>query len=122
MARPEEYPAVAALTERAYVEGGFTRPDSLYLAQLADAERRAAEAELYLAVDGVDGCSAWSRSRRRCRPTRRPRGRARRPSGCSRSIPARRGAGVGEALVRACIGRARTLGCTMLRLSTQREM
>ncbi len=119
---PQEYEAVGALTVRAYVEGGFTGSDSPYLAQLADAAGRAAEAELYVAVDAdarLLGAVLFA-------PPLSPYGEIAEPGEAVFRMlavdPAARGRGVGEALVRACIARARALGCSVLRLSTQRDM
>jgi GNAT superfamily N-acetyltransferase len=121
-ARPEEYPAVGALTVECYVGGGFTRPESPYVAQLADAERRAREAELLVAVDGADallGSVTFI-------PPGSPYGEITDPAEAGiRMLLVRteaRGRGVGAALVRACLDRARALGCAWVRLSTQQEM
>ena len=122
VARPEEYPAVGALTVRAYVDGGFTRPESAYVPMLADAARRAVEAELYVAVDGEEallGAVTFA-------PPLSPYAEIADPGEAGFRMlavdPAARGRGVGAALVRHCIDRAMALGCTVLRLSTQPDM
>jgi ribosomal protein S18 acetylase RimI-like enzyme len=121
VARPEEYPAVGALTVRAYVGDGITRPDSAYAEQLADARHRAAEAELYVAVDGARVLGAVTFA-----PPSSSYAEIADPGEAGVRMlavdPTARGRGVGEALVRTCIERATELGCTVLRLSTQWNM
>ncbi len=121
-AGPEDLDAIGALTVRAYVEGGFTRPDSPYVARLRDARSRAELAELWVG-EGEEGAVAGS-------VTFAPPGSAFnevagpeeaeiRMLGVS---PEAHGRGLGEALVRHCIGRARALGLTAVVLSTQPAM
>jgi ribosomal protein S18 acetylase RimI-like enzyme len=121
-ARPEEYMAAGALSVRAYVGDGFIQPGSSYASQLADAAHRASEAELYVAVDhagrllgAVTFVSADS-------PYAEVTGPGEAGFRMLAVDPAARGRGVGEALVRTCIGRAAALGCSVLRLSTRPDM
>src|SRR5207247_6659695 len=108
--RSEEFPAVAALTVRAYVVGGFTAPDSPYVDVLADVAGRAAAAEVYVAVDGRDGllgAVAFA-------PPGSPYAQTTDPNDAEFRMlavdPVARGRGVGEALVRRCVERATALG------------
>jgi ribosomal protein S18 acetylase RimI-like enzyme len=121
-ARPEEYAAAGALTVRAYVVDGFTQPESPYVSQLADAARRASEAELYVAVDRADrllGAVTFAPPDSSYAEITGPGEAGFRMLAVD---PTARGRGVGEALVRACIGRAAALGCSVLRLSTLPDM
>ncbi|MET7984790.1 GNAT family N-acetyltransferase [Streptomyces sp. NPDC005281] len=123
-ALPEEYPVVGEIAARAYLGDGlldFGESDG-YLARLRDVEGRAAVAEVLVAVEGdrvlgsvtfvaqgspmADFARAGEAEIRMLAVAREARGR-----------------GAGEALVRACAERARSLeGCTHLVLSTQRAM
>ncbi|MGH3915998.1 MAG: GNAT family N-acetyltransferase, partial [Pseudonocardiaceae bacterium] len=53
-ARPDELDQIGRLTVRAYVADGLVDPTGAYAAELADASRRARDAELLVAVD-LDG-------------------------------------------------------------------
>jgi hypothetical protein len=50
-ARPDELDEVGRLTVEVYVAGGHAKPAGTYAAELADAARRARDAELLVAVD-----------------------------------------------------------------------
>lgn len=114
--------AIGAITVRAYVEGGFMHPESDYAETLADARDRAEKAELWVAVEG-DGEVLAS-------VTFAPPGSeynevASPGEGELRMLaasPEARGRGIGEALVRHCVQRARDLGLTAVVLSTQPTM
>ncbi|MFE9837270.1 GNAT family N-acetyltransferase [Streptomyces sp. NPDC005551] len=125
-ARPEEYETLGEITAQAYLGDGlldFGESDG-YLVHLRDVERRAAAAEVLVAVDrqgtvlgGVTHVpSAGSALAELAGP-----GEAEiRMLAVAREA---RGRGAGEALVRACIDRARaTEGCFRVVLSTQRTM
>ncbi|MGW2617960.1 GNAT family N-acetyltransferase [Streptomyces sp. NPDC001500] len=122
---PAEHEALGDITARAYLDDGlldFGESDS-YLHELRDVAKRAATAEVLVAVDGgelllggvtfvpgpgpmADLARAGETEIRMLAVARRARGR-----------------GVGEALVRACVERARAVeGCTTVVLSTQRTM
>ncbi|MEU8519231.1 GNAT family N-acetyltransferase [Streptomyces sp. NPDC048577] len=126
VARPEEYEALGELTARAYLDDGhldFGVHDA-YLDVLRDVPRRAAEAEVLVALDGagrpaggvtfVSGpTSPWADIAREGEAEFRM---------LAVSADAR-GRGVGESLVRACVERARaTPGCRRVVLSTQPGM
>ena len=115
---PAELEAVGELTYAAYAADGFVTEDDEYADHLRDAASRAAQAELYVAVDPdgriagtVTYCPADSRFRELAGPG----------EGEFRMLavaPHARGRGVGEALVRTCIERAEELGCSALVLSS----
>ncbi len=120
--RPDEYEAAGQLTVDAYRADGFIGDDAVYEGMLRDVARRDAEAEVLVAVDEQGSLlgtvtyataeSPWA--------DRAQTGEAEfRMLGVSESA---RGRGAGEALVRACIERARGQGLKRLVLSTQERM
>jgi ribosomal protein S18 acetylase RimI-like enzyme len=119
--RDEELAAVGRLTADAYISDGLLGASDGYVERLTDAENRAREAEVWVAVDGgqllgsvtfvVPG-SPW-------------REIARDDEGEFRMLavdPAARGRGVGRALVELCLRRARELGYAGVRMSTMDRM
>lgn len=121
VARPEEYGLVGELTVEAYVHGGLVSPESSYVRTLRDAADRAANAELLVAeVAGeVAGAVAY------CPPGSPYANLAEADEAEFRMLAVRekaRGTGVGRAMVRACVERARAAGLSGVRLSTQRNM
>jgi ribosomal protein S18 acetylase RimI-like enzyme len=127
-ADPADFEAVGELTVRAYVTDGHVRSDSPYAAVLADAASRAAGAELWVARDsavGGDGERALLGSVTFAAPGSALAQVSGPHEGEFRMlavVPEARGRGVGEALVRRCIERARELGLTGLAMSTQPSM
>lgn len=119
-ALPTEFEAVGELTATAYATDGYADPH--YLATLRDAARRAANAELLVGVDGdgqllgtvtyVGDGGAYADLAREGEAEFRMLG----------VLPGARRRGVAEALVRACIQRAREQGHQRLVLSTQSRM
>ena len=119
--RAEEVLAVGELTAGAYVSDGLLAASDGYVELLADAGRRAREAEVWVAVEGeqllgsvtfVLPGSPW-------------REIARDDEGEFRMLavdPAARGRGVGRALVELCVQRSRDLGYAGLRMSTMDRM
>ncbi|WP_175407638.1 GNAT family N-acetyltransferase [Streptomyces sp. TRM64462] len=118
--RPDEHAALGEISARAYLDGGLLTygEDDGYLDVLRDVGRRAAEAEVLVAVDAdgtvlggvtfVPGGGPWA-------DIAQPGEAEFRVLAVS---PAARGRGVGEALVHACADRARALdGCGRLVLS-----
>ncbi|MEU3946471.1 GNAT family N-acetyltransferase [Streptomyces sp. NPDC029526] len=128
-ALPAEYATLGALTARAYLDDGlldFGESDA-YLGELRDVAKRAAAAEVLVAVEGdppsggrllggvtfvpyggpmADLAGAGEAEIRMLAVDRAARGR-----------------GAGEALVRACVDRARALeGCVRVVLSSQSSM
>ncbi|MBB4777157.1 GNAT family N-acetyltransferase [Actinomadura livida] len=120
-ARPDEYELVGDLTVETYVDGGLVSPTSSYVETLRDAADRAAKSDLLVAEAGgeVVGAVAY------CGPGS-PYVQVAGPDEAEfRMLAVRekaRGQGVGTAMVRACIDRARASGLRGLRLSTQANM
>ncbi|WP_330337874.1 GNAT family N-acetyltransferase [Streptomyces sp. NBC_00557] len=121
---PDEYAALGEITARAYLQDGlldFGESDA-YLGELRDVARRAAAAEVLVAVrDGalLGGVTFV--------PSPGPMADIARPGEAEIRMlavaAAARGQGAGEALVRACVDRARAAeGCRAVVLSTQRTM
>ncbi|HKS47203.1 MAG TPA: GNAT family N-acetyltransferase [Amycolatopsis sp.] len=120
--RPEELDAVGALTVAAYRADGFLEGDGEYEKELADAARRAAEAELLVAVSAggdllgsvtvVRPGTAYAEVSREGELEFRMLATA----------PAARGRGVGEALIRAVVERARQLGARQVVMSSPDAM
>lgn len=117
--RPEEVDAVGALTATVYRAEGFG--SEAYEPHLRDAASRAATASVLVAVDGDDllgavtlvlGPGPWANVAA--------------PGEAEIRMlvvdPAHRGRGVGEALSRAAVDRARRAGSAIVRLSSETEM
>ncbi|MFF5500611.1 GNAT family N-acetyltransferase [Streptomyces roseolus] len=123
--RPEEYEEVGELTARAYLDDGHLTfgEDDDYLPLMRDVARRAAEAEVLVAADHdgtVLGAVTFTAGGGEWADIAGPGEAEFRLLAVAR--PAR-GRGVGEALVRTCVDRARSLdGCVRLVLSTQDRM
>jgi ribosomal protein S18 acetylase RimI-like enzyme len=119
VAAPAEHAAVSELTAQVYRGEGFSSPD--YEPALRDVESRARSATVLVAE--VDGRLAGA-------VTVATRG----GEWAEQAVPgeavirmlvvdaAVRGAGTGEALVRACLEAARADGCALVRLSSQEQM
>lgn len=123
--RPKEYTELGEITAHAYLGDGLLHfgEDDSYLHVLRDVARRAAETEVLVAVDGrgrllggvtfVSGGGEWADIARCGEAEFRMLAVAEQA----------RGRGAGEALVRACVERARSVeGCRRLVLSTQHGM
>ena len=120
-ARPDELDAVGRLTVDAYVGGGVIPADAPYLAFLGDAAHRDAEAELWVAADerGVVGTVTF------VEPTSALCEIAREGEAEIRSLavaPSATGEGIGEALTRHVIARAREAGLGSVVLSSSTTM
>ncbi|MGW4165352.1 GNAT family N-acetyltransferase [Streptomyces chartreusis] len=123
-AEPDEFDALGEITAQAYLHDGlldFGESDE-YLGELRDVAKRAAAAEVLVAVaDGrlLGGVTFV--------PSGGPMADIARSGEAEIRMlavdRAGRGRGAGEALVRACVDRARaTKGCVRIVLSTQRTM
>ncbi|MDH6116434.1 ribosomal protein S18 acetylase RimI-like enzyme [Kitasatospora sp. GAS204A] len=118
-----------ALTVEAFVGDGHTQPGTPYVPLLADAHRRATEAELLVAVDPADlsagptgrvlGCVTFAVGGTEWADIATPEEGEIRMLAAS---PAARGRGVGEALVRTCVQRSLDLGLTGMAFSTRPGM
>ncbi|WP_031479442.1 GNAT family N-acetyltransferase [Streptomyces bicolor] len=121
---PGEYDTLGEITARAYLHDGlldFGESDE-YLGELKDVAKRAAAAEVLVAVQNgrVVGGVTFVPSGGPMADIAGPGEAEIRMLAVSREA---RGRGAGEALVRACIDRARsTEGCVRIVLSTQRTM
>jgi ribosomal protein S18 acetylase RimI-like enzyme len=123
-AEPTEYDALGEITAQAYLQDGlldFGESDT-YLGELRDVAKRAAAAEVLVALNGAHLLGGVTFV-----PGPGPLADIAAPGEAEIRMlavgRASRGRGVGEALVRACIDRARAAeGCTTVVLSTQRTM
>jgi ribosomal protein S18 acetylase RimI-like enzyme len=122
--RPAEFEALGDLTARAYLDDGlldFGESDA-YQRELRDVTRRAAAAEVLVAVDGerLLGGVAFVPGPGPLADIARPGEAEIRMLAVARAA---RGRGAGEAMVRARVERAQAAeGCTAVVLSTRRTM
>jgi ribosomal protein S18 acetylase RimI-like enzyme len=119
--RGAELEAVGDLVVAAYVADGFVAPTSSYVARLRDTATRASEAVVLVAVDdgAVLGSVTWCPDGSSWREVAGP------DEGEFRMLavsPGARGRGVGEALVLACLDRARAEGRMGVAISSMPEM
>ncbi|MGH3773603.1 MAG: GNAT family N-acetyltransferase [Pseudonocardiaceae bacterium] len=121
-ARPDELEEVGRLSLEAYLADGVVDPAGSYARELTDAPRRAAEAELLVAVDAagmvvgtVTVCAPGSPLRRLSRPGELE-------FQMLAVAPAARRRGVGEALVRTVLARARRIAVHRVVLRSAAEM
>ncbi|MCZ4120163.1 GNAT family N-acetyltransferase [Streptomyces sp. H39-S7] len=122
-ARADELEEAGRITAEAFIADGHTSPDGTYAPKLRDARARASAAEVLVAVDAADdtllGCVTFA-------PPGSPWGDIARDGEAEFRMlgvdPAARGRGAGEALVLACVERARALGVRQLVMSTQQSM
>lgn len=112
-AEPRDFPEVARITVRAYLDGGDLRHDDPYVEVLRDVEGRSREAEVWVATedDRVVGTLTW------CPPGSSLREVAGPGDGEFRMLavdPAAQGGGAGRLLVETAVRRAREDGLTGL--------
>ncbi len=121
LAAEADLEAVGQITVEAYRDDGFLAADTDYMAELADAETRAREAEVWVAVDGpqVLGSVTYCRAGTTFAELARDGEGEFRMLGVAQSARRR---GVAEALVVRCIERSRELGYDALVLCSMREM
>ncbi|WP_425307462.1 GNAT family N-acetyltransferase [Ammonicoccus fulvus] len=119
LATPDQYARISAATLAAYAE--FEAADEAYRRKLGDSAARAAEAELWVALDGdrvlgsVTRCPVGS-------PWRQVAGEGEGEFRMLAVDPAAQGSGVGVALVRHVLDRCRAGGDHTVVLSTSTEM
>ena len=121
---PGEYEALGEITAQAYLQDGLLAfgESDWYLAELRDVANRAASAAVLVAAQGARLLGGVTFV-----PAPGPMSDLARPTEAEIRMLAvdreARGKGAGEALVRACVDRARTTpGCTGVVLSTQHVM
>lgn len=121
IARPDELGSIGELTAAIYVAAGFISPDSSYIRRLRDAVSRAHEAELLVATYNGEPTGTVTYCRHGS-----PWAQLTVPGEAEfrmlAVVPASRGLGLGDAMVRYCIARAREDRCDTLRLSTEPVM
>ncbi|MFD1657889.1 GNAT family N-acetyltransferase [Streptomyces caeni] len=130
-AEPGDYETLGEITAQAYLRDGlldFGESDE-YLGELRDVAKRAAAAEVLVAIERTSVPSARGSVLGGVTfvPDGGPMADIARPGEAEMRMlavsHAARGQGIGEALVRACVDRARaTDGCVRIVLSTQRTM
>ncbi|MCP2317105.1 putative N-acyltransferase, GNAT family [Nocardia amikacinitolerans] len=120
-ATPEEYAAVGELTVDVYVGEGYVHPDSPYVAELAGTERRAAAAQVLVAVhdDRVIGSLTVARYGTPYAEIARPGELEFRMLAVAKRA---RGLGAGTALVRTVIEMATKESCEAVALTTMSAM
>lgn len=122
-AQPDDHAAVGELTVAAYLADGFLTDDDDYAEELRAAAHRAAEADLVVALErethSVLGTVTFCLSGSTYAEISRPGEAEFRMLAVD---PAARGRGIGQALTRWCVDRAREQGCTALVLSTLDRM
>ncbi|MFE9439277.1 GNAT family N-acetyltransferase [Streptomyces sp. NPDC006602] len=123
-ARPDDYQPLGDITAQAYLQDGLLDfgEDDWYLGELKDVAKRAAAADVLVATRGDQPLGGVTFV-----PSGGPMADIARPGEAEIRMlavdRAARGRGAGEALVRACVDRARaTDGCTAIVLSTQHTM
>jgi GNAT superfamily N-acetyltransferase len=121
-ARPDEIEEVGRLALEAYLADGMVNPAGPYAVELADASRRASDAELLVAVD-TEGMLLGTITV--CTPGS-PLGELSRPGELEFRMlavaPGARRRGVGEALVRTVLARATETGAHRVVLCSAAEM
>lgn len=120
-AGPADLPRVGELTARAYLADELLEPDHGYLAELRDAERRAREATLLVAVEDGEVLGTITLAAHGT-----PYAEIARPGEAELRMlavdPATRGRGVGESLMRRAIATGLEHGASAVVLSTMPAM
>ena len=121
-AEPDELTMVGEITLAAYLADGHLTPDDDYAAELRAADQRAAEADLVVAAtsDGrLLGTVTFTLPGTPWAEVSQPGEAEFRMLAVA---PEHRGQGVGSALARWCVDRAREQGCTAVALSSLTSM
>jgi ribosomal protein S18 acetylase RimI-like enzyme len=121
-ARPDELAEVGRLTLLAYQASGIASGTGPYAQKLADAEVRAREAELLVAVDAEDTVLGTVTIAPPGSPWVQVAGPGELEFRMLAVSPAARGRGVGEALTRAVLDRAGELGLRSVVMCSSSEM
>lgn len=122
VARADEYAVVGDLTARVYIDDGFMRPETPYVADLRDAAGRGRDAVLLVAVDEHDRVFGSVTYATHGGPYAELAGPGEAEFRMLVVEPSARTLGIGATLVRACLDLARRDGCATMRLSTSHEM
>lgn len=121
-ARPEDHQRVGEITTTAYVADELIAPGAAYLGFLGDVASRDRDGEVWVATDEegriLGGVTFVAPGSPLCEISRGDEAEMR----CLAVDPAARGAGVGEALTRLVVGRAREEGCGALVLCSSTRM
>lgn len=121
-ARSDELDQVGRLTLEVYLADGYANPTGAYAAELADAVRRAKDAELLVAVD-PEGIMLGTIT---VCPPGSPMGEVSRPGELEfrmlAVVPGARRRGVGKALVTAALQRATEIGVHRVVLCSDKRM
>ncbi|MBB2936106.1 ribosomal protein S18 acetylase RimI-like enzyme [Amycolatopsis bartoniae] len=120
--RPEEHEAVGAMTVAAYQADGLLVADPEYVHELADAARRAEQGELLVAVSDEGELLGSVTIVRPGTPYSEISREGELEFRMLSTAPTARGRGVGEALTRAVLNRARELGACRVVLSSLESM
>lgn len=116
-AHPREYRAIGELTAAAYLADGLLAPGDAYLTELADVAHRAEHAELLVAVDESGLLGSVTIVHPGTHYSEIARG-GELEFRMLATTPAARGRGVGEALTRAVLDRARSSGAEAVVMSS----
>ncbi|MEU2153973.1 GNAT family N-acetyltransferase [Streptomyces sp. NPDC019396] len=125
LVEPQEYDALGELTARTYLDDGLLAfgEEDPYLPVLRDTAERAAQSEVLVAVDGSGRLLGGVAFTPGARPYANIAGDDEAEFRMLVVATEARKRGVGEALVMACVERARAIeGCRRLVLSTDQQM
>lgn len=116
---PADHEAISRLSVAAYEADGQLKDENPYAATLADVEARLAGGELYVAVDGDGEVLGAVTFVLHGSPYAELSGPGEAEFRMLAVDPAAQGRGAGEALARACVDRAKELGCKAVVICTR---